>query len=270
MNSFPKAKRIVYSTCSLFPEENERVITNVVKTSRAKWRVQDVKELLKGKWNNFGSAMYGSMGTRCLYAKPESDLTTGFFLAVLDRDEKDLEKSQKNESVANGISKNESPFNDATDKKSKKNKYKAARDESFVEETEEIVKKKKKKNEKVDEKEIVFENQIEELVVKKKKKKHKNKETEENITDETIDTNPGNREEKSKKKKKRKMDLENESEVIESTKAIEIKSVKKTKKNKSPDQERNEDSAIENISQDVENSHVELPKKKKKKKGLEN
>nr|XP_026501597.1 probable 28S rRNA (cytosine-C(5))-methyltransferase [Vanessa tameamea] len=95
MNSFPNAKRIVYSTCSLFPEENERVITNVVKTSRAKWRVQDVKELLKGQWNNFGSGMYGSMGTRCLYAVPNSDFTTGFFLAVLDRDPKDMEKSQE-------------------------------------------------------------------------------------------------------------------------------------------------------------------------------
>ncbi|CAG5011871.1 unnamed protein product [Parnassius apollo] len=100
MNSFPKAKRIVYSTCSLFPEENERVITNIVKTSRAKWRVQDVKELLKGQWNNFGSGMYGSIGTRCIYAKPDSDFTTGFFLAVLDRDQKDLEKKKKDENNA--------------------------------------------------------------------------------------------------------------------------------------------------------------------------
>ncbi|XP_068629400.1 28S rRNA (cytosine-C(5))-methyltransferase [Battus philenor] len=99
MNSFPKAKRIVYSTCSLYPEENERVITNIVKTSRAKWRVQDVKELLKGQWNNFGSGMYGSIGTRCLYAKPDSDFTTGFFLAVLDRDQKDVEKKENQEII---------------------------------------------------------------------------------------------------------------------------------------------------------------------------
>lgn len=110
MNSFPNAKRIVYSTCSLFPEENERVITNVVKTSRAKWRVQDVKELLKGQWNNFGSGMYGSMGTRCLYARPDTDLTTGFFLAVLDRDQKDIDKSKcaKAESFKEDIQYNES------------------------------------------------------------------------------------------------------------------------------------------------------------------
>lgn len=99
MNAFPKAKRIVYSTCSLFPEENERVITNVVKASRAKWKVQDIKELLKGQWNNFGSSMYGSMGTRCMYSKPDSDFTIGFFLAVLDRDPKNAERRQNTESM---------------------------------------------------------------------------------------------------------------------------------------------------------------------------
>ncbi|XP_023949527.2 28S rRNA (cytosine-C(5))-methyltransferase [Bicyclus anynana] len=100
MNAFPNAKRIVYSTCSIFPEENERVITNIVKASRAKWRVKDVKELLKDQWNNFGSGMYGSMGTRCLYAKPDSDFTTGFFLAVLDRDSKDKETLEDDHKVA--------------------------------------------------------------------------------------------------------------------------------------------------------------------------
>ncbi|XP_026329160.1 probable 28S rRNA (cytosine-C(5))-methyltransferase [Hyposmocoma kahamanoa] len=99
MNAFPNAKRIVYSTCSLFPEENERVITNVVKASRAKWKVQDIKELLKGQWNNFGSSMYGSMGTRCMYSKPDSDFTIGFFLAVLDRDPKNAERRQNAESM---------------------------------------------------------------------------------------------------------------------------------------------------------------------------
>ncbi|CAH2074518.1 unnamed protein product, partial [Iphiclides podalirius] len=104
MNAFPKAKRIVYSTCSLFPEENERVITNIVKTSRAKWRVQDVKELLKGQWNNFGSGMYGSIGTRCMYAKPDTDFTIGFFLAVLDRDPKDFDKQEKRAmNATNGV-----------------------------------------------------------------------------------------------------------------------------------------------------------------------
>lgn len=103
MNAFPNVKRIVYSTCSMFHEENERVITNVVRTSRSKWRVQDIRDVLKGQWNNFGSAMYGTIGTRCLYAKPDTDFTTGFFLAVLDRDQKQMDKQLHKE----GKSKNE-------------------------------------------------------------------------------------------------------------------------------------------------------------------
>ncbi|VVC95370.1 unnamed protein product, partial [Leptidea sinapis] len=94
MNSFPNAKKIVYSTCSLFPQENERVISNVVKQSRAKWKVLNVKEMLKDQWNNFGSGMYGEIGTRCLYSRPDSDLTTGFFLAVLERDSKQQESQE--------------------------------------------------------------------------------------------------------------------------------------------------------------------------------
>lgn len=135
MNAFPKAKRIVYSTCSLFPEENERVITNVVKASRAKWKVQEIKELLKGQWNNFGSTMYGSMGSRCMYAKPDSDFTIGFFLAVLDRDPKDAEKRQnieymKPSEIMSTVQNNNEELKDDYESCSKKKKKRKRTDAS--------------------------------------------------------------------------------------------------------------------------------------------
>lgn len=91
--NFPRAKRIVYSTCSLLPEENERVVANVMKSSHGRWKVQSVRELLNNEWNNFGPGEPHSIAARCMYAKPESDLTKGFFLAVMDRNSKNGSKS---------------------------------------------------------------------------------------------------------------------------------------------------------------------------------
>ncbi|KAM3961829.1 nop2/Sun-like domain containing protein 5 [Aphomia sociella] len=251
MNSFPKAKRIVYSTCSLFPEENERVVTNVVKTSRAKWRVQDVKELLKGHWNNFGSGMYGSMGTRCLYAKPDSDMTIGFFLAVLDRDEKDLEKSQKSQSIDS------------------QNKTEVEYDETFNE----VKKKRKHRDTENGTSAVSEETVIEETVVKKKKKKskdRKNTDREELVTDDMLSYSENNLQEVSsnvyenpdvyqcKKKKKRKIE-DDDNETIPIDHSEEQPSAKKKKKkSKVREQQPTE------VCNDPTNEN-DLPKKKKKK-----
>ncbi|XP_028028750.1 probable 28S rRNA (cytosine-C(5))-methyltransferase [Bombyx mandarina] len=207
MNAFPRAKRIVYSTCSLFPEENERVITNVVKTSRTKWRVQDVKELLKGQWKNFGSAMYGSMGTRCMYARQDSDLTTGFFLAVLDRDPKDLEKSLKNQEQNGEVVEEEVCEKD----KESKADYEQDRDVNELDTQVDSVQKRKRKKERSDETHsTIIDSEGNNLIVdtmsednalrvsesetsKKKKKKKKSKDTEyysiEITTENNIDIN---------------------------------------------------------------------------------
>ncbi|CAB3234630.1 unnamed protein product [Arctia plantaginis] len=90
--NFPRVKRIVYSTCSLLPEENEKVVSNIMKAAKGKWQIQSVRELLNNQWNNFGSGEAHSIAARCLYAKPESDLTKGFFLAVMDRNPRDWSK----------------------------------------------------------------------------------------------------------------------------------------------------------------------------------
>nr|XP_021185266.2 28S rRNA (cytosine-C(5))-methyltransferase [Helicoverpa armigera] len=259
MNAFPKAKRIVYSTCSLFPEENERVITNVVKTSRAKWRVQDVKELLKGQWNNFGSGMYGSMGTRCMYAKPDSDFTTGFFLAVLDRDQKELEKSLNHEKKAQKewIAVNKGKSDDESDEPNKKKKSKNLSDENQVVEDIEI-----------------DEEFIEEEKPKSKKKKQKH------VTDDNQNSDPNHnldmeQADVSKKKKKKRQNDETNQPVNNITEqlnelAVDTEVVPKKKKKKDKNKDSQEHETNTNTEDDISNDVVELTKKKKRKKQTEN
>lgn len=255
MNAFPNAKRIVYSTCSLFPEENERVITNVVKTSRAKWRVQDVNELLKGQWNNFGSGMYGSMGTRCMYARPESDLTTGFFLAVLDRDQKDLEKAQDN------IKKTE---------KSKNKKRKA--DTSIDKVAENGI------SEKAEDTMIEQDDLGSELKLKSKNKKLKNDHDHQTATEDTevciqntaITSTEGVDETLRKKKKKRKND--EYSEVIDDITenldelVVEEPEIPKKKKKKESHEYVDIEVTVNKFENNEANENMSKKKKKKKRK----
>ncbi|CAG4907809.1 unnamed protein product [Colias eurytheme] len=244
MNSFPKAKKIVYSTCSIFPEENERVISNVVKSSRAKWKVLNVKDLLKEQWNNYGSGMYGEMGTRCLYARPESDITTGFFLAVLERDPKQVDNTESNEAVDEEL----------TQKKEKRNKKYTNEDttpeaENNEQDGDENSEKQKKKKKKSKHKKDAADNTIvekETTVVDETSEdiKCKNKAVEANSENgvDCIEVNSETDNIKQKKKKKKRKDL---SEVSENH---EINS--------------NND---EVVGTEVNSDETELPKKKKKK-----
>lgn len=91
LRRFPKAKRIVYSTCSIYPEENEDVVQEAL-TQTTHFKLVNAFDLLKGPWVNFGSEKYDKIGDFCLYSKPDTDMTNGFFVAVFER----LEEGEEN------------------------------------------------------------------------------------------------------------------------------------------------------------------------------
>ncbi|RZB77473.1 methyltransferase NSUN5, partial [Asbolus verrucosus] len=91
LTKFPKAKKVVYSTCSIYPEENEDVVRQVLETC-TKFKLIPANQFVKNSWLNFGSSEFGDIGNYCLYAKPDIDLTSGFFVAVFER----LEKGESN------------------------------------------------------------------------------------------------------------------------------------------------------------------------------
>ena len=82
--NFPSVKKVVYSTCSIHPEENEHVIDEVLSDIGEAYKLKSPKEILKGNWINLSSLDFDCKDN-CLYARPEVDLTNGFFVAVFER-----------------------------------------------------------------------------------------------------------------------------------------------------------------------------------------
>lgn len=82
--NFPNVKRIVYSTCSIYPEENEQVIDEILENVQGAYKLSPVKDLLNQNWLNFSSKKY-NCSDKCLYANSVTDLCNGFFVAVFER-----------------------------------------------------------------------------------------------------------------------------------------------------------------------------------------
>ncbi|VDD94424.1 unnamed protein product [Enterobius vermicularis] len=78
----PSLKRVVYSTCSTYTEENEEVIQEDESLSK-KFKLKRIFP----SWELRGSADF-SFGQKCMRAAPEITLTNGFFIAVLQRRKK--------------------------------------------------------------------------------------------------------------------------------------------------------------------------------------
>ncbi|XP_077509439.1 nop2/Sun-like domain containing protein 5 isoform X2 [Amblyomma americanum] len=75
---FPHCQRVVYSTCSAFKQENEDVVAEVLEWSRGRFVLAHALPELPFRG-------LGPLGDRCVRMGPESSLTRGFFLAVLER-----------------------------------------------------------------------------------------------------------------------------------------------------------------------------------------
>ncbi|KAM8704110.1 hypothetical protein ACLKA7_008681 [Drosophila subpalustris] len=84
MKSFPKVKRIVYCTCSLWKEENEQVVQRCLQLNPS-FKLLNGKKALRNKWQNVGDKEYPKIGKNCLYCLPDHDLTDGIFLAMFEK-----------------------------------------------------------------------------------------------------------------------------------------------------------------------------------------
>ncbi|KAG5310375.1 NSUN5 methyltransferase, partial [Acromyrmex insinuator] len=143
--NFPNAKRIIYSTCSLHPEENEEVVDEVLANVGNAYRLLPVRQLLKNNWTNFSSKKY-NCGDLCLYSKPNDDFCNGFFVAVFERNfDVTLPKCKLKGGNEYSMNLTETNLNIKKDDMAK----------TFAHQQEKCEKKKKKKKKKKEEKEVI-------------------------------------------------------------------------------------------------------------------
>lgn len=82
--NFPNVKKVVYSTCSIHPEENEEVVDEILDNVQDAYKLVSAKNIFKENWINYSSRSY-KCSDKCLYAKPDDDFSNGFFVAVFER-----------------------------------------------------------------------------------------------------------------------------------------------------------------------------------------
>jgi len=78
---FPSVRRVVYSTCSIFEQENELVIHDVLQSASSAFQLVDVLPMLSSR----GESSMLLQAKSCVRLSPEMSLTEGFFIACLER-----------------------------------------------------------------------------------------------------------------------------------------------------------------------------------------
>lgn len=82
LTDFPFVKRVVYSTCSIHVEENEKVIEEALSYAH-NFELVNCPGIFKN-WQNVGSSEY-SFGKKCIRTVSDSDCMNGFFIAAFER-----------------------------------------------------------------------------------------------------------------------------------------------------------------------------------------
>lgn len=204
LKSYPNLKRLVYSTCSANPEENEAVVDEALSVN-GKFKLFNCTKMLKG-WTNKGAPGY-DCSDMCLNAVPNVDCTNGFFIAVFVR--RDLEEIE------------------VTEDQKEEEEEKVIEEAEEEEEEEEIEEEKEiEEEEEIEEKEEIHEEII--IEPKKLKKNKANKNTLQSVNNKD-NTNTPIKKSKNVKRRERRLKLEQAKGLSKKTK--KSKKVKTEEKN---------------------------------------
>lgn len=82
LTMFPSVKRVVYSTCSVNAEENEKVIEEAL-LHTTEFKLINCSLFFK-QWESLGLPQY-NCGKYCIRSVPDRDCMNGFFIAAFER-----------------------------------------------------------------------------------------------------------------------------------------------------------------------------------------